>query len=354
MITFVSLMKKFFFAIVAGCLLVACGRPAPREERQGEQRFVNEVMLKTTPVRDQGRSDLCWAYAMLGTIETEHLMLGDSVTLSTDYVARCLLREEAREAFLSGGRTTVSLRGMMPMLTDLLERYGALPFDSYYHNRGTDIYCNGVNYRVLCRKVVQVARASVSLDMLDRHVDRLLDAEVGYMPRIISMLGMEYTPLEFAHSVCLPGEYEALTSFTHHAFGTSFALELPDNRFHDTFLNVPIDTLMRRVEQSLRQGHPVCWEGDTSEPGFSFEQGVAVLPQGSGPVSQAARQRAFATRRTTDDHCMELCGVAHDRQGRKYFIAKNSWGKDNPYGGFMYLSDGYLRMKTVAVMLHRR
>ena len=27
---------------------------------------------------DQGRSQLCWAYAMLATIESEHLMMGDS------------------------------------------------------------------------------------------------------------------------------------------------------------------------------------------------------------------------------------------------------------------------------------
>ena len=32
---------------------------------------------------------------------------------------------------------------------------------------------------------------------------------------------------------------------------------------------------------------------------------------------------------------------------------KNSWGKDNPYGGLMYMSEEYLKLKTVAVVMHK-
>ena len=88
------------------------------------------------------------------------------------------------------------------------------------------------------------------------------------------MLGALYTPLEFAHSVCTDDEYIALTSFTHHPYGQRFSLEVPDNYFHNTFLNVPLDAMMNRIVQSLRSGHPVCWEGDISEPGFLFGNGL--------------------------------------------------------------------------------
>src|SRR3712207_7203455 len=78
--------------IMAGCmaltlLLWACGRPAENKKESPNPRpaLTPEVMLKTTPVKNQGMSDLCWAYAMLATIETEHLMQGDSVNLSADY-----------------------------------------------------------------------------------------------------------------------------------------------------------------------------------------------------------------------------------------------------------------------------
>ena len=43
--------------------------------------------------------------------------------------------------------------------------------------------------------------------------------------------------------------------------------------------------------------------------------------------------------------------MASDQDGRRYFIAKNSWGKDNHYGGYMYLSEGYMRLYTVAVIM---
>lgn len=345
-------MKKLWIWLFIISLLAACGRPAPWQVSPAPKEFTNDLVLKTTPVRDQGRSPLCWAYAMVATIETDRLMMGDSVTLSTDYVARLLLQEQARRFFLSRGQENVTLRGMPSMVLDVMARQGILPFDSYYQNTGTDIYTSGLNYSVLCRKVAQVARASTSLDMTDRHVNDLLDSEIGSLPRVIAMFGMAYTPLEFANSVCLPGDYVALTSFTHHPFGERFALETPDNRFHDTFLNVPVDTLMRRVVASLRSGHAVCWEGDISEPGFSFALGRATLPDGM-PATQEERQRLFDRLKTTDDHCMELYGLAHDRQGHRFFIAKNSWGKDNPYGGFMYLSYDYVRLKTIAVYMSK-
>lgn len=40
-----------------------------------KKKFTNEVMLRYSPVKDQGISPLCWMYAMLATIETEHIMM---------------------------------------------------------------------------------------------------------------------------------------------------------------------------------------------------------------------------------------------------------------------------------------
>ena len=32
---------------------------------------------------------------------------------------------------------------------------------------------------------------------------------------------------------------------------------------------------------------------------------------------------------------MVLIGIAHDENGKRYYIAKNSWGTGNQYGGLM-------------------
>ena len=75
------------------------------------------------------------------------------------------------------------------------------------------------------------------------------------------------------------------------------------------------------------------------------------MPEGT-KATQEERQRLFDRRQTTDDHCMELCGLARDRKGQRFFIAKNSWGTDNPFGGMMYISRDYIRMKTIAIVIN--
>lgn len=333
---------KFILILIAALLATSCGRTAPEKERKAE-RFTHEVCLRYTPVKDQGHSQLCWAYAMLATIETEHIMMGDSVNLSPDFAARCLLAEEARRCFLAGNNaTTVSLRGTAPMMLRLLNDYGAIPYDTYN--------APAMNGNTLARRIARMAAQSRSLGEVDSKAQRLLDTYIGSLPKRVYMLGAEYTFKEFAHSVCMKDEYIALTSFTHHPFGEAFALEIPDNRSGELFQNIPIDDLMLRIYRSIRAGHPVCWEGDISDKGFSFSRGTATLDT-SRPCTQEERQREFDTRRTTDDHCMTLIGIAHDSKGRPYFIAKNSWGTGNPYGGLMYLSADYVRLKTVAVVM---
>lgn len=313
-----------------------------QDEKWKPRKFTTEVMLRYTPVKDQGRSPLCWAYSMLATIETEHIMMGDSVNLSIDYVTRKLLAEQARCHFLSRGYDRITLRGTMPLLLRLLNEYGAMPYDSYNNP--------SLNYNSIAKRVVLLSNTSTDMSQLAERAERLFDERIGALPKKVYMLGAEYTPEEFAHSVCMRSEYMAMTSFTHHPFGDSFVLEVPDNYSDEFFYNVPIDVMMKRIERSIRRGHPVCWEGDISENGFSFANGIADLPN-DRPCTQQERQKAFETRRTTDDHCMTLIGIAHDQNGRRYYIAKNSWGTDNPYGGFMYVSENYIRLKTIAIVV---
>ena len=307
--------------------------------------FTEEIRLPSTPVKHQGNSSLCWVYAMLATIETEHLAQGDSVNLSPIFIARQFLTSQATESYLSQGRKPLSLRGMATMTLHLIEEYGAHPFD-YYHAH------QDVNWHVLTRRVAQLVDGAVArrtgIDAFREKLTTLLDQETGFMPRYVHMLGAEYSSEEFGQSVCLPEDYEALTSFSHHPWGERFALEVADNQLDDTFLNVPLDSMMTIIDHALLTGHPVCWEGDTSESGFSFATGVADTNDKATPEQ---RQRAFERFQTTDDHCMALVGIAHDSHGRRFYIAKNSWGTENPFGGYMYLSENYVRLKTICVVV---
>ena len=129
---------------------------------------------------------------------------------------------------------------------------------------------------------------------------------------------------------------------------------------HDRFLNVPLDSMMTYIVRSLSQGIPVCWEGDISEKGFDMESGIATLDNENANNNEAAanaatlRQKAFELRSTTDDHCMALVGLAHDKQGKRYIIAKNSWGTIGRYHGYIFMSEQYIKMKTIALMVKKK
>lgn len=273
------IIRTVIVGLVAGVLsatcFVAC-RKAPKVA------FRDEVRLPMTPIKDQGKTQFCWAYAMLSTIETEHILRGDSVHLSTAYIERVVRNR--------------NLRGMGPTLLNIIGKYGIVSHEAYP-------------------------------DTSYHHFPK---------PKWVFMLGARYTPLEFAHSVCAPDEYISVTSTDKAPYYRQVVLDLPDNWEHNSFLNVPKDSLVAHVERAVRHRHAVCWEGDTHERGFSFKEGIADRHNDSDP---------------TDNHCMAIVGLARDPQGRLFFTMKNSWGTDNPYGGLMYMSADYLRDKTIAVYM---
>ena len=246
--------------------------------------FTDEVRLPMTPVKNQGHTNLCWAYAMLSTIETEHILRGDSVHLSPAYIERVTDPKHQR--------------GMGSTLLNIISRAGIVSYEAYPDS----------SYHRWPR------------------------------PKWVFMLVARYTPLEFAHSVCAPNEYIALTTTEDAPYYQEIELNVPDNWEHNRFLNIPKDSLLAHVEQAVRHRHAVCWEGDTDEPGFSFKKGIADSHYATKP---------------TDNHCMAIVGLARDPHHRLFFTMKNSWGTNNAYKGLMYMSAEYLRDKTVAIYMTR-
>lgn len=306
-------MKHLSTIFLVVVLIISCSREPRGTVPTG---FKAEVMLPITPIKDQGKSPLCWVYAMLATIETEHLGQGDSVNLSVDYISRMFLEEQAMKRFSTKGSHDISLRGMAPMVIDLLQRYGAMPYDSYFSREP-------INYNVLSRKIEKtvdmcLAHRYDSVRCLDE-VRYQLNENIGYMPSMVFMYGMKYTLLEFAHSVCLPDEYESLTSLEAEQVNKVIRLPFADNHYDITALNIPADSLIKRMEHSLRKGHPVLWEG--------------------GPE---------------DNHAVAIIGMGSDNTGTEYFVAKNSWGKDNPTKGLLYIRKDYVKAHTSVIVVKRR
>lgn len=339
--------------IVCMLLAVSCARPKKPAATE-PKKFRTEVMLPITPVKDQQTEDLSWAYAMLATIETEHIQRGDSVNLSPAYVARMFLKEQTDRCYLQNrcvadgnGGYGMTLRGTMPQLVRLIETYGLMPYDSYHSDSQM-----AVAARKLGRMVVSEAAAGKGIAQVRQDADALLDDAVNPLPLHVYMYRMEYTPLEFAHSVCMPDEYMAVTSIAHEPMYRRVPLPVAENSDNARFLNIPVDKMMRLIERSVRSGHPVCWQGNMDTGVFSLDDGVGDVPEGLRHCSQQQRQRAFERRRTGIDYCVAIIGIARSADRRLFFVCKDSRGEDRPYDGLVYLSADYVRMYTTAIMVN--
>lgn len=249
-------MKRAIY-IVSLLLCIACTRQEPLH-------FTHEVLNRMTPIKDQGDSQTCWIYAMLAAIETEHLAWGDSVNLSPYYIEKMLGREP---------QCPNSRRGEPTTLIRLIEKYGICGYDAM-------------------RSVKTPA------------------------PKWVFMYGATYTPQEFAHSVCKPGEYIQLMCDSRQPYDQEIVLDTPDNWLHDRYLNVPIDTLLTKTERAVREHHGVCWANDS--------------------------------------HGMAIVGIAHDDTGEPYFVMKNSWGDKKPNKGLVYVSFKKFKKDTRTLVMTKK
>ena len=92
------------------------------------------------------------------------------------------------------------------------------------------------------------------------------------------------------------------------------------------------------------------WEDKTKEEREEIFK--KVVPEKE--ITQEMRQISFDNYTTTDNHLMHIIGIVRDQNGTKYYLTKNSWGTEsNDLMGKLYLSESYVRLKTIAIMVHK-
>ena len=103
-------------------------------------------------------------------------------------------------------------------------------------------------------------------------VEGICNAYLGQLPSSFQFNGKTFTPESFRDKLGIDANaYVSLTSFTHHAFGETFVLEVPDNFSRGGYLNLPIEDLTRLTRNALLNGYTVAWDADVSEKGLVSE-----------------------------------------------------------------------------------
>ena len=70
-------------------------------------------------------------------------------------------------------------------------------------------------------------------------------------------------------------------------------------------------------------------------------------------VTQEMRQTAYDNWETTDDHGMQIYGIAKDQNGKEYYMVKNSWGNAGTYKGIWYASKAFVAYKTMNIVVNK-
>ncbi len=389
-------MKKILFPFVLFLTAAPLWAADPVEEATDSVKgfeFKDVVTVPVTSVKDQNKSGTCWCFAGTSFYENEIRKAGgDSLDLSEMFTVRHCYSDKADRYVRTYGTINFAAGGSVLDVPYVWENYGAVPEEVYSGlNYGEDKHVHGELDAVLSGYVkAVVAKPNRRVSTAWRQgFDAVLDAYLGKVPETFTYKGKTYTPQSFARSLGIsPDNYVALTSFTHHPFYKPFVLEVSDNWLWGQYQNVPIEELRAVVDNALNNGYTVVWAADVSEGGFKWTDGVALMPKGkeegdmsgtelsrwvklsdkdraaekykfNGPVeeetiTQESRQEMFDRQETTDDHGMEIVGIAEDREGNRYYKVKNSWDTNQVYDGFLYVSMPYFDAKTLDIYVNKK
>ncbi|RHU26224.1 C1 family peptidase [Parabacteroides sp. TM07-1AC] len=357
---------------------------------QGYQ-FTEVVTVPATPVKNQAATGTCWCFATTSFMESELLRMGKGeYDLSEMFIVRQKYMNQLQDNYLRRGEGNIGQGSLSHTFMNAYRQVGIVPEEVY---KGINYDSERHNHYEMAQYMEAIANVAVKNKKRSPEYDKLIrnlfDTYLGELPAQFTYKGKEYTPKSFAESLGLNmDDYIELTSFTHHPYYVKFDVEVPDNWEHSLMYNLPLDEMIETVDYALNNGFTVCWDGDVSEKGFSFKNGVAINPEVKKvedfsntdrarfekmdekerleevykfeqpypeiKVTPEIRQEGFEAFVTTDDHLMHLTGIAKDQNGTKYYITKNSWGTDrNKFGGYLNMSESFVRAKTIYVMVHK-
>ncbi|MDR2652531.1 MAG: C1 family peptidase [Prevotellaceae bacterium] len=348
---------------------IACERKSePKQELPSVYVFSNENILPVTSVKNQSKSGTCWSFATVSFLESELLREGKGeYDLSEMFPVYYSYISKAVKKVRRHGNSAAGQGGQAHDVLNVIRNYGIVPESVYSGiSTGDSIHNHGKLANDL-REYLQsiLNEKKIPENWLDNY-KQYLDAHLGIPPQSFDYNGTKYTPLEFAQSLVNVDDYVELTSYECYPFYEKIILEIPDNWSNDLYYNLPLDEFMNVIDNALENGYTVMWDGDVSEKGFSHKNCIAIVPveqienlfsaiREEYNVDDALRQKTFDSHETTDDHLMHLVGTSADNNNKKYYVIKNSWGTNrNECGGFLNMSEAFVRLKTVAIMVNKK
>ncbi len=386
-------MKKIIMAAAALAAL-----PSMAQEAKSDSLiFTTVIENPVTCIKNQNNSGTCWSYSSLAFLESEAIKKNPKLKADLDLCESFLVNktyvDRADRSVRTHGDASFSQGGSFYDAIYCMKNYGLIPegimpypITAY----GDSLYNFSSFFPPMEAYVKTVATSSAKKinPAWKKSVQGMINDYLGECPTEFEYKGKKYTPLSFVSDYLKldADDYVSLTSYSHQPFYSSFILEIQDNWRWASSYNLPLDEFMRVMEESVKNGWTFAWGADVSEDGFSRRTGknrsVATIPNvkatagvgsdqsrwtgekagakitesdnaGEKEITQEMRQEAYDNWETTDDHGMQIYGIAKDQNGKEYFMMKNSWGESGPYKGFWYISKPYVAYKTMNIIINK-
>jgi len=379
-------MKKYkrliiiILVLIIGALLATFIRKMLNKNKykriKTEYVFKDVINLGCTSVKQQGASNTCWSYTGNSFLESEMIRMGkEPVEISQVFTARKAYLDKAHNFVRLHGGLTMGEGGQLHDVLNVFRKYGAMPRSAYAGLPGNHTYNDFREMTPLLNAMLKVlVKGRPLTPNWEQAYAATLDTHLGVVPEKFDYKGKVYTARTFADQVIGidPDDYIGFASVTDQPYYKPFVLLVPDNWSFDSFYNLPMQDLTSIIDMALQQGYTVAWTTDVSEKGFSWQYGIAYVPEKpfdkmsndekktmfvkpstEKKITAEERQQAFDNWATTDDHAMHIVGLAKDQHGKEYYLVKNSWGKANDFKGYMYVTKEFVNYKTITLMLHK-
>ena len=394
-------MKKIFLIALAALTVMPAGAKDKDKKKDADKDsliFTTIIEHPVTSIKNQNSSGTCWAYSSLAFLESEaikkHPEMKDDIDLCESFLISKTYVDRADKHVRTHGDASFSQGGSFEDALYCMEHYGLIPEGIMPYpitNYGDSLFNFGSLFppmEAYLKSIAPKGAKKILHKGWKQALQGMLDGYFGTCPTEFEYKGKRYTPQSFVKEYLTldPNDYVSLTSYTHHPYYSTFALEIEDNWRWASSYNLPLDEFMRVMYEAVQNGWTFAWGADVSEEGFSRRNGknksVAMVPDTkfkAGVGSDQARwtgekgsdkveivsanaekkitpemlQEAYDNWETTDDHGMLIYGLAKDQYGKEYFMMKNSWGESGPFKGFWYVSQPYVAYKTMNIVINK-
>ncbi len=322
----------------------------------------------TEPTISQGNTGTCWDFSTTSFYESEvyrlhgkHIKISEMFTVYWEYVekAKRYIQERGNSNFSEGSEGNAVKR--------IYEMYGAVPRSVYDGmETGRSYYSHADMYKEMNTFLKSLKQSNAWNEEFGLNtIKSILNHHMGVPPTDFDFERKHYTPKSFLKNYLKLNmdDYVDILSYLQEPYWKKVEYKVPDNWWHsEDYYNVPLDTYMELWNYAIQNGYTMSIGGDVSEPGFSRKTNCAMIPDFDIPydyINEYARQFRFSNKTTTDDHGMHCVGWYKAKDGKMWYLIKDSSSGSRNHDdndamfGYYFFRDDYVKLKMMDFCVHK-